>query len=183
MGHIKSKFFTLIFTIIIFIYLFLIINNKLHVSAAEAEVYIDGEPTYKLIKDIIKNDEIIGKIYEINITLVNSGFISSDELTVNLTDEEHFSLSRKIILNAGETKVVSFNWSTLLIKNQKIIISFYPSNPDIDWNKYNSGSKSFTIYITEEKDIKATSTPGFEIISLITAILIFTFLLKIRNNS
>lgn len=163
--------------------LFLIITDKeLYVQATGAEVSIDGEPTYRLIKDIIKNNETIGKIYEINVTLVNSGFSGSDELTVNLTDEEHFSLSKKIILNPGETKVVSFTWSTLLIKNQQIIISFYPSNPDIDWNQYNSGSKAFTLYITDEKDIKATSTPGFEIVLVIIAVFIIIFLLEKRNN-
>ena len=160
----------------------IIINNELYVQAAEAGVYIDGEPTYKLIKNIIKNNEIIGKIYEINVTIINNGLDVSDDLIVNLTDEEHFSLSRNIILNSSETKIVSFTWSTLLIKNQQILVSFYPSNPDIIWNQYNSGSKAFTIYISNDKDLKATDTPGFEIIYVITAMLIFIFLLKRINK-
>ncbi len=161
--------------------LFLIINNDFLIKGAGAEVSIVGEPTYVLIKDIIKNNEIIGKIYEINITFINNGFNSSEELIVNFTDEEHFSLSKKIILNPSETKVVSFTWSTLLIKNQQIIVSFYPSNLDIDWNQYNSGSKAFTLYIKDDKD-NTTNTPGFEIILLIIAVLIFIFLLKKRNR-
>ena len=124
----------------------------------------------------------IGKTYEINVTLLNSGINSSEELIVNLTDEENFSLSKKIILNQNETKVVSFTWSTLLIKNQQIIVSFYPSNLDTDWNQYNHGSKTFTIYIADEKDKNTTNSPGFEIIFVIIAILIFIFLLKKRNR-
>ena len=179
MGHIKLKILTIVVYIVFFICLFIIIiNNESYVNAAEAEVFIDGEPAYKLIKDIIKNNKIIGKIFEINVTIVNSGLGVSDELIVNLTDEEHFSLSREIILNPGETKVVSFTWSTLLIKNQQILVSFYPSNPDIDWNQYNSGSKSFILYISNEKDINTTNTPGFEIVFVIIAMLIFILLLK-----
>ncbi len=126
----------------------------------------------------MKNNEIIGIIYEINVTLVNSGLIKSDEITVNLTDEEHFFLSKEIVLNPGQNKTISFNWSTLLIKNQQIIIGYYPSNPDTGWNKCNSGSKVFTIYIKDEEKNKATA-PGFEIILLLISILIFIFLKEI----
>lgn len=182
MGEFKLKIFILVFFFFLFINLFLIINNDFLIKADGAEVSIVGEPTYVLIKDILKNNLTIGKIYEINVTLINSGFSSSEELIVNLTDEEHFSLSKKIILNQNETKVVSFTWSTLLIKNQQIIVCFYPSNLDTDWNQYNSGSKAFTLYITDEKDKNTTNTPGFEIIIVIIAILIFIFLLKKRNR-
>ena len=128
--------------IVSFICLFIILYNT--VDATQAEISIENEISYKLIKDIIKNNVSIGKIYEINVTLVNTGLEISNELTVNLTDEENFSLTKKIILNPGESKVVSFTWSTLLIKNQQITINYYPSNPDIDWNQFNSGSKAFT---------------------------------------
>lgn len=155
------------------------INNA---YAVQTQISIKSEPSYKLIKDIIKNNISIGKIYEINVTLVNSGLGISDELTVNLTDEENFTLSKKIIINPGETKIISFTWSTLLIKNQQIIISFYPSDQDIIWNQYNSGSQAFTIYMTDENNVQATSTPGFEIVLVIASILIFSFPLK-KNKS
>ena len=172
MGHIKLKFFATIFFICAFQ---IIVINRLHVQANQAKISIYGEPTYKLIKDIKQNNEIIGKTYEINVTLVNSGLETTDEITVNLTDEEHFSLSRKIFLNPNETEIVSFNWSTLLIKDQQIKISYYPTNPDTNWNQYNSGSKIFTVLITDEKDTKATSTPGFEMVLVITSMLIIIF--------
>ena len=144
--------------------------------------FLESEPTYRLIKDIIKNNVSLGKIYEINVTLVNRGLEISDELTVNLTDEENFTLSKKTKFYPSEIKVVSFTWSTLLIKNQQIIVSFYPSNQDIIWNQYNSGSKAFTLYMTNENDIQAASTPGFELVLVITSILIFSFRLK-KNKS
>jgi len=165
---------------IAFICFFLVLINNAY--ATQTQISIKSEPSYKLIKNIIKNNVSISKIYEINVTLVNSGLGISDELTVNLTDEENFTLSKKIILNPDETKVVSFTWSTLLIKNQQIIISFYPSNQNIIWNQYNSGSQAFTLFMTDENDIQATSTPGFELVLVITSILIFSFLLK-KNKS
>jgi len=152
-------------------------NNQSQARAVQPGISIIEEPTYRLIKDVYQNDKIIGKIYEINVTFVNNGLINSEEIMINLTDEEHFYLSRKIILTPGETTVL-FNWSTLLIKNQKIIISYHPSNQDIDWDKYNSGSKAFTLFMIDEENVKATSTPGFETVLLLVSLLIFIFILK-----
>jgi len=157
------------------------VNDQIYTKANQPGILIEGEPAIRLIKDIKQNNEIVGKIYEISVTLVNTGIDITDELTVNLTDEEHFSLSKKIMLNYSETKTVSFNWSTLLIKDQQIIISFYPTDQDTDLNQYNSGSKTFTIHMTDVQGIRSTSTPGFEAVLIITAILIVVFLMKKQN--
>lgn len=145
----------------------------------QAQVSFLGEPTYKLITNIERNGKIIGKTFQINVTLHNSGKLRSDELTVNLSDDEGFTLTRdKIYLDQGETKTVSFTWSTTVSKNQQIKVQFFPSNLDTVWNEYNSGSTTFTIKVTDNGGFPATSTPGFEIVVFLSAITILIFLLK-----
>ena len=134
-------------------------------------VYIVGEPTYQLKNSIIKNNRIIGQTYQINVTLYNNGYTRTVEFIVNLT-EKYSSLKKNISLEPGETKVVSFTWSTINIKNQRLIIYFYPSDLDVIRTKYNSGSKSLTIKIENDKELPATSTPGFEVILVVIVILI-----------
>jgi len=134
-------------------------------------VYIVGEPTYQLKNSIVKNDRLIGQTYQINVTLYNNGYIKSKEFTVNLKDEDR-SLNKNISLEPGKSKIVTFTWSTVKIKNQRLIIYFYPSDLDVIKTKYNSGSKSFTIKIKNDKELPAASTPGFEIIIVLTAIFI-----------
>jgi hypothetical protein len=134
-------------------------------------VYIVGEPSYQLTNSIIKNNILIGQTYQINVTLYNSGYTRSIEFIVNLTDKDS-SLKKNISLGPGETKVVSFTWSTVKIKDQRLIIYFFPSDLDVIRTRYNSGSKSLTIKIENDKELPATSTPGFEIILVITAIFI-----------
>ena len=80
-------------------------------------------------------------------------------------------------IEPGETKTISFNWSTINIRNQILKVNFYPSDLDTLWNKYNSGYKTFTIKV-DDNNIPATSTPGFEILLAIIAIICFTYLMK-----
>ena len=184
MGHIKLNLSSLVISIFLFLCLFsIILTSGRDVRATGAGVSIVGEPTYRLTNSVIKNNEVLGKTYEINITLRNGGDSRSDELTINLADEEGFSLNKTAVLQPDETKVISFTWSTITIKNQVLLISFYPSNLDTDPNEYNSGSKTFTIHVTDEADLPAASTPGFEIIFVITAIIILISLRKKRNKN
>jgi len=83
-----------------------------------------------------------------------------------------------IDIEAGETKIVTFNWSTTYLINQNIKVNFFPSSAYAQTNQYNSGSISFVIDVVENNGLTGTSTPGFEIIFLISAILIIFFLSK-----
>jgi len=168
-GDIKLRFLFYIISI-------LIISNFISMSSFDTckaddqvGVYIIGEPTYQLTNSIVKNNRIIGQTYQINVTLYNRGYTRSVEFIVNISDED-ISLKKNISLESGETKIVSFTWSTIKIKNQRLSISFYPSDIDVSRTKYNSGSKSFIIKIGNGKELPATSTPGFEIILIFTVI-------------
>jgi hypothetical protein len=145
----------------------------------QSQVSILGEPTYSLVRDIERNGQIIGKTFQINVTLYNSGDLRSDQLTVNLTDEEGFILYRdNVYVDPGKTAVISFTWSTTTIRNQNIIVNFYPTTLDTIWDEYNSGSTSFSVKVRDDSGLPATSTPGFEIITLLSAVAILIFLLK-----
>ena len=144
------------------------------------DLSIKGEPTYKLTNTIVKNGRVFGKSYQIDIVITNSGASKSDEIEVNLTDQEHYTLTQRTYFNAGETKTITFNWSTINIKNQELKINFYPSNQDTPRNDYNSGRKSLTLKV-DDGSIPGVSTPGFEIILLIAAILFVTLFIKRKN--
>lgn len=176
MGHIKSKLITLL-GIFMLISLLLIISSE-SILAKRSNVSIKEEPTYELVDTLTKNNKIIGKYYKIYVTLYNSGDVRSELLTVNLSDPEGFVLLQDTYVEAGETKIITFNWSTTYLINQNIKVNFFPSSAYAQTNQYNSGSISFVIDVVENNGLTGTSTPGFEIIFLISAILIIFFLSK-----
>ncbi len=181
MGIIKSKFCALTLYLIIFLGVtFYSLTEKCYAEEYLSDISIQGEPTYIVTNTIIKNDRILGKTFQIDILLSNTGNLKSDEIEVNLTDEEGYAISQRTYFEPGETKTISFTWSTINIRNQILKVSFYPSDLDTLWNKYNSGYKTFTIKV-DENGIPATSTPGFEILLTIIAIIGFTYLMK-RNG-
>lgn len=142
------------------------------------EVSILEEPTYMLTNKVIKNNRVLGRTYIVSVTIHNAGNLRSKELVVNLSDEEGFSLSNYTYLDPGETKIISFTWSTTINRDQLATINFFPSDIDAEWNQYNSGSKTFTIKIGNEDGLSATSTPGFEFLLVIIAVILIAFLLK-----
>jgi hypothetical protein len=151
--------------------------------AAEDGTYnisIEGEPTYKLTNTIMRNGRALGKSYQIDVVFTNYGELISDEIEVNLTDQEGYTLTQRTYFNSGETKTITFNWSTINIKNQELKINFYPSNQDTPRNDYNSGRKSLTIKV-DDGSVPGVSTPGFEIILLIATILFVTLFVKRKN--
>jgi len=177
-GNIKLKFCALIiYTLFLLLVLFLPLSENCNAEEGNAIISILGEPTYKLNNTIVRDGRILGKTFQIDIVLVNTGNLKSDEIEINLTDEEGFSLSRRTYFEPGETKTISFTWSTINIRNQNLIVNYYPSDLDTLWNKYNSGSKTFTIKVVDSS-VPGASTPGFEIIFLITALIVLTNLIK-----
>jgi hypothetical protein len=170
---IKIKFvsLTLLFLIISFIFVLYITSSCI---AEEAKgVHFVGEPSYKLTNTIIRNNRIIGKTYEIHIKMHNSGLEKSEILIVNLSDEDS-SLKQEVYFEKNETKTISFIWSTVKISDQRLHVHFYPKDLETVQNEFNSGSLSFIIEISDNEDIPATSTPGFQalFIFLLISILI-----------
>lgn len=176
---IKSKGFIGIVIAFVFISLFLgLLIENCYAEEQRAEISFLGEPTYVLTNKVIKNNRVIGRTYLIDVTLYNTGNLRSEELVINLSDEEDFSLVNYTNLHPGETKTIPFTWSTMINRDQRITISYFPANLDTDWNQYNSGSKTLTIKIGAEDGLSATSTPGFEFMLVIMAFILFTILLK-----
>jgi len=179
-SDIKFNFFLIVIFMLIISNLFSIISLDTCKADDQDGVFIVGEPTHQLKNSIVKYNRLIGQTYQINVTLYNRGYSRSVEFIVNFTDEDS-SLKKNISLEPGETKVVSFTWSTVKIKNQRLIIFYYPSDLDVVRTKYNSGSKSLTINIKDNTQLPATNTPGFEIILVLIAICIGVVRRKINK--
>lgn len=146
-----------------------------------AEIVFAGEPTY-ILKSVENKSNFIVYRYNISVKLQNIGNKRSDKLTVNLTDEEGFTLHASMsYIEPGETGEVVFEWVNALNRGQNIKVNFYPSSLDTATSKYNSGSTQFTIGIGND-DVAATSTPGFELIILVISIIVMIYLNKRRQR-
>jgi hypothetical protein len=180
-GTIKLKICTLLVYLIIFSnILFCLKTNECKAEENPYILSIEGDPTYQLTKTFEKNGKILGKSFKIDIILCNAGNSKSDEIEINLTDQEGILLSQRTFLEAGETKTITFNWSTINIINQNLRVSYYPSDLDTIWNKFNSGHKTFKIKVVDDS-MTGTSTPGFEIILMLIAICCISYLFRKKH--
>lgn len=178
MGHIKIKLLNILACFIIITFFSLIISENCY-AKNNYDISFESEPTYELVNTIKRGNEIIGKSYNINIPIHNNGPERTEELIVNMSDEEGFDLNQRIFIDPGETKVVIFEWSTMLLRNQQILINFFPVNSQIQKTSYNSGSTSLTIKIIDTNDdLTGTSTPGFEFVLALSAIILLSILYK-----
>ena len=155
------------------------------ISAAErhgANVSFAKEPTYELVNRLTKNNKVIGWVFHINVYLQNTGDRRSEELIVNLSDEEGFSLMKQVILEPDENKTVTFTWSTISSKDQQLTIKYFPADLDTIWNKYNSGITTLNVIVEGKDSIPATGIPGFEI-PLLMLTLIFIVLYQKKKKT
>lgn len=172
---IKTKFLTLV--LITSITIISLIQNT-GAEENHAEIIFADEPTYKLVNVLTKNNKEIGWTYQIDIKLKNIGDKRSDKLVVNLSDNEGFSLLNYTYIEPGETKNISFRWSTIQRRDHVLTIRYFPADLDKTWNKYNSGMKKIIIPYNPTTGMKGTSTPGFETtITLLAIAILLSFLL------
>ena len=146
-----------------------------------AKLSFKGTPGYTLTSDIERDGKIIGRTYRIDVYIQNTGKITSFETLVNLSDEEGFELTNSTYIEPGETKTVSFTWSTMSDYDQTLKINFFPKNLNIRSNEYNTGSTSVKLIIGDEDKLTATNTPGFEAILLLCLIGLAIIYLKKRK--
>jgi len=166
----------------IFVFGLLLVAFMLSITTVKGDESYDvsfaDEPTIELNHEIVTNNEVKGRVFFVNVSLENTGNIASDELTVNLTDEEGFTLSKTTTVSASEIKTISFTWSTVYLSDQTLHISFYPSDLNKATTQYNHGVT--TISVSEEKTEDSNSnTPGFEIMLLIVA---FIFIIENKKR-
>lgn len=144
-----------------------------------SKVYIKGEPTYELIERGTVGGKTFSR-YLINITFINTGTADSEELKVNFTDAEGFLMFQSFSVKAGEEKIVTFDWSTLLFKNQNFAFKYCPTNLDSPWYQYNSGTKAFTLVMVDDEN--GGSIPGFELFSIIFVLMLSVIYLKRKQR-
>ena len=149
--------------------IFFLINITVVAEEEHAIVSIKGTPTYELVSTNTVGDMIIRR-YMINVTFINEGTIISEEIKSVLRDEEGFNLTSYFYLNSSEEKIVTYDWSTILYRNQNLVLSYYPVDLNTDLNENNSGTTTITVKMVEEENNK--SIPGFEIMLMLIAIII-----------
>ena len=110
--------------------------------------------------------------YKINLTFINNGSSNSEDLKVKFTDEEGFELSETFNVKVGVEEIVTINWSTSLFKNHNFIFHFKPVNLDSPWYQHNSGTKKYTLIMTDDEE--GGLIPGFEILTVALALIIVT---------
>ena len=124
--------------------------------------------------------------YKITAILYNTGDTESVNVTVKLKDPQpglNASLTFKpnsYSLKPNEEKTFVFeNWPTSLTGDIPLNISFQPSSPTVLVTQYNTDSYIYTLHIGNAT--KKTSTPGFEAMIVLIAILAFLFTKQIRK--
>ncbi len=108
----------------------------------------------------------------ISIMLKNSGNIRSDNITVQLTDEDNVVVRRNGTIDPGQTKTFLFtDYPVIGRKEHAINISYYPTFDRVKRTSDNQGTD--VVLLFQNKD--ASSTPGFEVHVLILSLLIFMY--------
>ena len=150
-------------------------------SAKEDYIISMDEPTYEFIKS--KEVGVITWAYfSITVVLHNSGTEPSPEMTVDIKDEYQTPERLNDTLGPGESKVFFFDEVELPGvegKNEyKAYISYYPTD-ELIRNNDNQDAKIFTLKIPGLDD--SSSTPGFEIVFLILAIISYIFIMRFKK--
>ena len=115
------------------------------------------------------------------ITFTNTGESLSPNITAYLEDPE---LNAKLEINKFSLQpnqnitLIYEDWPTTLIGEFAINITYDPTSPDIEANKYNSGKKQ---YIISAGTTTTNDTPGFEI-ALFLLITTLYLLLNDKNK-
>lgn len=179
-GFIKQKLFVrYVLFIIITCILFITLNFTAIAEEDLAEISIKETPTYKLLSQNTSGNIVVSR-YKISITFENKGNIDSEKIKVNLTDTEGFVLDKIFKIDSMQTKVITFNWSTILTDNQQLQINYGPEDLGTIRTKYNSGKTTLTIKGLENNG--DGSSPGYEIVSVTFALLFSIVLLKYRKK-
>lgn len=124
-------------------------------------------------------------VYNIIAVLYNNDTIISDEINVLFHDPEFNSTMPSMkfsplntTIGPKETKIFTLSdWPTTLSGKILINISFSPSSPTTVLNTKNTGYYLYTLTIPSTK--KTTSTPGFEVLIVLSAL---AFLLLWRKT-
>jgi len=146
------------------------------VSAIGAILDFSEEPTYECYR---ANDK--GYYYHINFKIKNSADEYSCPIDIRIYEEDMKAASNEssslgVVFAPNEEKTFTIEWATLY-NEKEIEIKFAPSNlNNITNNNYGSTSLNVIYGESTSKD-----TPGFSIIILMIAFLIYLFVKKIKK--
>jgi hypothetical protein len=115
--------------------------------------------------------------FKINITLYNSGNITSEDITVSIWDEnDGLQTHRNGTIPPGKSLPFVFgennDWMVVGLGEHNVNIIFSPTNESRK-TQYNSGSS--TLIISTDDTINDNSSPGFEIILIVISIVSLMF--------
>jgi hypothetical protein len=176
-------------TMLIYVMLFVSVSSLLFLSpfcsASQTEVSIK-DVTVQLIQTRPPIGTTTIREYRIAAILYNTGDTQSVNITVKLKDPQP-GLNATLIfqpegysLKPNEEKTFIFeNWPTSLSGDIPLDISFQPSSPNVLLTEHNSGSYIYTLHIGG--NTKKTSTPGFEVLVVLMAILAVLFIQQERK--
>jgi len=176
-------------TILIYILLFFSLSSFLFLSpfcsANQAGISIK-DIAVQLVQTRPPIGTTIIREYRITAILYNTGDTNSVNITVKLKDPQP-GLNATLIfqpegysLKPNEEKTFVFeNWPTSLSGDVPLNISFRPTSPNVLETSYNSNFSVYTLQIGDSKT--TTSTPGFEVLVVLIAILAFLVTKQIKK--
>ena len=117
--------------------------------------------------------------YNISVTLENSGTIESEDITLQITDEDG-NYTRNGTILPGSSKTFIFTDHPLIgLNDHTITLSFFPTDEFAQKNEYNSGEDSLTLIYNQGSG--SDTTPGFESMLFIFSLSLFLVVKKLRS--
>ena len=175
----KSK--VILFTLMFLLFIGFFTGNFIKICNAEDQYSISIiDKSYEFVRTVEVGDQTY-VYYNITIIMNNSGNDISDNITLHIEDDQGYSGYYYYTFSPKELKEFIFDdWPLLGLGEHQININFYPTDLDVTISEDNSGSTSLVLSTDGESDDK--STPGFELVSLISAMSAIVLYLFIRKK-
>jgi hypothetical protein len=154
----------------LFIFIFFSIFSTISTSAQTVYEISIEDVSYEVYKIEQITSTKIMVYYNISILLRNSGLRNSDEITVEIIDNEGFSLKKNATIPAEGQKEVTWEGGDFFLEqngDHYITINYYPTD-ETKKNSLNSGTD--LVYLSKSED--QNTTPGFEVITVIGILLV-----------
>ncbi|MBN2602509.1 MAG: hypothetical protein JXA91_00050 [Candidatus Thermoplasmatota archaeon] len=169
--------------IIISLLVFVFLNNFITTCFASEQDQFISIDTTKTNYNFLKKEQIGNQIimyYDIYITLKNSGNSTSDDITLDVTDDGNYPFFQNHTFSPGEDKTfIMEDWIFEGNGVHNITISYYPTN-QTRTNAHNSGSMVLYLYENNPQQ-NNSSTPGFEVFLIFCAIIFLAVSTKFKK--
>jgi hypothetical protein len=168
----------LIFTILCISSIPTIIINPISAEDNSYNISIVGKNyTIARIHELPGDDLVF---FNISITLRNSGSQESDNMTVEIQDEEMGTnfIHTNGTISPGQIKTFYFlDYPINGMIEHRINISYHPTFESIEWTEFNHGT-DVLVLLPEKKN---ETTPGFEIVFIFLALILYISYKKFKQ--